>query len=287
MTSVGKILRQAREHQGREIAEIAEELCLTQGYLRAIEQDDLHLLPGTFFYKSFVRQYAALLGVDTKLIETGMSAVVAALEPAPVIGQTPQPAEAPIRVLDPIVRDTNRYYFLESGIGVSSAVLAGVLLVCSGFYAWWTRAPQVASPSQTAGQPAAQAQPSPPTANVQTHTTVATAVSATNSPGELPRLDVSTDPDGTNHIELHLSATEKTWLSITSEGKQIFSGFLEPSESKTVRSSDAARMKVGNAGGLEVQWNGKTIGPLGPRGTVRTVVFTPDNFQILDPASTL
>jgi cytoskeleton protein RodZ len=63
MTSVGEILRSARESQGRTMAEIAEELCITQRYLRALERDDLSNLPGTFFYKSFVKQYAAILGV--------------------------------------------------------------------------------------------------------------------------------------------------------------------------------------------------------------------------------
>ncbi len=93
-----------------------------------------------------------------------------------------------------------------------------------------------------------------------------------------------TGPDGVNHVVLNLSATETTWLSITSEGKNIFSGVLEPSQTKTLRASDAAKLKVGNAGGLDVRWNGKAIGPIGARGQVREVLFTPENFQILAPA---
>jgi len=93
----------------------------------------------------------------------------------------------------------------------------------------------------------------------------------------------TTGPDGVNHVVLNLSATEKTWLSITSEGKQIFSGVLEPSQTKTLTAADVAKVKVGNAGGLEVRWNGKAIGPIGPRGQVRTILFTPENFQILAP----
>jgi len=37
---------------------------------------------------------------------------------------------------------------------------------------------------------------------------------------------------------------------------------------------------LGNAAGLEVRLNGKLLGPLGARGQVLTVLFTPDNFQI-------
>ena len=97
----------------------------------------------------------------------------------------------------------------------------------------------------------------------------------------------TTSADGVNHVVLNLSATEKTWLSITSDGKQIFSGVLEPSQTKTLTGLDAAKLKVGNAGGLEVRWNGKPIGPIGPRGQVRVVLFTPENFQILSPSQTL
>jgi hypothetical protein len=87
--------------------------------------------------------------------------------------------------------------------------------------------------------------------------------------------------DGINHVVLNLAATEKTWLSITSEGKRIFSGFLEPSQTKILTGLDAARMTVGNAGGINVLLNGKPIGPIGKSGQVRVVVFTPDNFEVL------
>jgi hypothetical protein len=101
-----------------------------------------------------------------------------------------------------------------------------------------------------------------------------------------PTVNVTTEtgPDGVNHVVLNLSATETTWLSITSEGKNIFSGVLEPSQTKTLRASDVAKMKVGNAGGIDVRWNGKAIGPIGPRGQVRVVLFTSDKVEILPPA---
>ena len=104
-----------------------------------------------------------------------------------------------------------------------------------------------------------------------------------------PSLNVTstTGPDGENHVVLNLSATEKTWISITSDGKEIFSGVLQPSQTKTLTGSDVAKLRIGNAGGLEIQWNGKTIGPVGPRGQVRVVVFTPENFQVLPVAPTL
>lgn len=331
MNSVGSILRAERERQGRETAEIAEELCITRRYLRAIEQDDLKSLPGSFFYKSFVKQYAAILGIDEKSLQPGVEALVAVEEspapagadpryasymPASPAGEPPlnlssevrdlgpqgrvgvfdrfrlhlfrrrgadsefspfgsNPSEeierSPVRSVDPIIRDANRRYLPEGRIGVSVAALVAVLLACSGFYAWWNKAPQSADrgASHTGGGvgvvPVKAAAASSPALNVTT----------------------STGPDGVNRVVLNLSATEKTWLSITLDGKRIFSGILEPSQTKTLTGSDVATMKVGNAGGIEVLWNGKSIGPIGPRGQVREVLFTPDNFEIKQPTKPL
>src|ERR1019366_5279362 len=83
MTSVGTILREQRESQGRAIAEIAEELCITQHYLRAIEADDVTGVPGLFFYKNFARQYAAVLGVDPARIKTAIDALSEPEDPQP------------------------------------------------------------------------------------------------------------------------------------------------------------------------------------------------------------
>jgi cytoskeleton protein RodZ len=266
MTSVGTILRSAREGQDRSLAEIAEDLCITQRYLRAIESDDLKSLPGTFFYKSFVKQYAALLKVPEKLLQPGVAALTAP-EANPPPGHPlskesePKPSAGAVRDLDPIVKASNRYYFANSQVGVSLAALAGMLLACSGVYAWWTKPPKIATAAVHTAAPA-------------------TTVTATT--GSTPTVQVTTADDDPSHVVLNLSATEKTWISITSEGKQIFAGMLEPSQTKTLTGRDAATMKVGNAGGIEVRLNGKAIGPLGGRGQVRTILFTPENFQILE-----
>ena len=281
MISVGKVLRSARERQSRGVAEIAEELCLTKQYLIAIEEDDVKGLPGTFFYKNFVKQYAAIVGVKDSEIRPGIDALVAAVEEPEASGvaqpSVRPPARPPVRPLDPIVADSNRSYFPNSKLGLPIVGLVVALMACSAFYAWWTRPVEVsaAKPKQTSVvvQPAVQA--------------VSQAVSSPNPLAENSTVQVTAEShvqtvDGINQVVLNLAATEKTWLSITTNGKHLFSGFLEPSQTKTLSTGvEAARMTVGNAGGIEVRLNGKPIGPIGKSGQVRTVVFTPDNFEVL------
>jgi len=299
MNSVGEILRTERVNQGRELAEIAEELCLTQSYLRAIERDDLKSLPGnSFYYKNFVKQYASILGVDQKRLQPGVEALVASEEPPPLPGkdprypvrQKPVPSEpSALRRLDPIVEDNNRRDYSHRPVGTSVIGLGVVLVACSGFYSWWNRTPSVrisVPPPQydlPVGTPVSvpDAPPAPvqvaPIANQTAPAAAAATIAVTTTTGT----------DGVNRVELNLSATESTWLSITSEGKPIFSGILQPSQTKTLTGLEVAMLKVGNAGAVDVRWNGKPIGPIGPRGQVRVVRFTPENFQILGPSQTL
>jgi cytoskeletal protein RodZ len=62
--SVGQRLRLRREQQKRTVAEISAETCITSRYLEAIEADDQKPLPGFFFYRNYVKQYARALGMD-------------------------------------------------------------------------------------------------------------------------------------------------------------------------------------------------------------------------------
>jgi cytoskeleton protein RodZ len=257
MTPVGDILRNARESQGRTLAEVAQELCLMQRYVCAMESGDLKNLPGLFFYKSFVRQYAALLAIDQGLIGPQLAALSAAEELSP---------RPDIRVLDPLVERTNRRFIPDIPLGWSVAGLAAVLLLCSGFYAWWTRIPERAAATKTAQVTITQA---PSRAAVPTQPVV------------------HSEPDGLNGVVLKLSATEKTWLSVSSGGREIFSGILQPSESKTLTGLDMGTMRVGNAAGINVHWNGKPMGPLGTRGQVLTIRFTLQDFEIVPPKDQL
>lgn len=268
MTSVGEILRSAREGQGRTAAELAEELCITQRYLRALEQDDLNCLPGIFFYKSFVRQYAGLLGIPEKVMNPALHAATNGLQDSS--GEpTSRTGAPPVRQPEPLLQASNSR-FSDHRIGMSVGTLVLVLAACSGVYAWWNRPPQIRRASPPVAKAASGQASLPVSTQVPTPATGVSVVSA-----------VSDDP---SRVVLNLSATEDTWIKITSNGKEIFSGILRPSQTKTLDAPEMAKMKVGNAGGLEVRMNGKEIGPLGGRGEVREILFTaPDNVQILEP----
>jgi Helix-turn-helix domain/RodZ C-terminal domain len=61
---IGTSLRAAREHQKLELAEVERETRIRAKYLRALEDEQFDVLPGTAYVKGFLRTYADFLGLD-------------------------------------------------------------------------------------------------------------------------------------------------------------------------------------------------------------------------------
>ncbi|MEH7452683.1 helix-turn-helix domain-containing protein [Gottfriedia acidiceleris] len=64
MTELGKYLREAREAKGLSIDDVQELTKIQKRYLEAIEEGNYEILPGQFYVRAFIRQYAETIGVD-------------------------------------------------------------------------------------------------------------------------------------------------------------------------------------------------------------------------------
>lgn len=65
---IGVILREAREEQGLSLDDIQEITKIQKRYLVAIEHDDFHALPGRFYARAFIKEYAQAVGLDPAII---------------------------------------------------------------------------------------------------------------------------------------------------------------------------------------------------------------------------
>ncbi|MGP0076401.1 MAG: helix-turn-helix domain-containing protein [Bryobacteraceae bacterium] len=289
MSSVGEILRRARQEQGLDLDTVAARTKISAKFLEAIESDDRKRLPSGFFYKSFVEQYAKCLSLDTREIAAEIDRVLSVDEPLPLPG-----FESVVARSVPPMTSAHRFHARRSYM--SAVSLALVLVGCSGVYVWWHSARSslslsgmiagvraLAKPKANFPRPVAKIAPQPVSvqrAAVQP-AAVPVALASEAKPNEA---DGRTGADPTANsdykVMLDLMAHEATWLSVSSDGKPVFSGTLRPNETKTVGGKQFAKLRVGNAAGIEVRLNGKLLGPLGARGQVLTVLFTPDNFQI-------
>src|ERR671937_2706944 len=70
MPTIGETLREARMRQRLDIADVEARTKIRAKYLRALENEEFGLLPGSTFVRTFLRTYAELLGLDPhRLVE--------------------------------------------------------------------------------------------------------------------------------------------------------------------------------------------------------------------------
>jgi Helix-turn-helix domain len=64
MFEIGSSLREARERRNLSYGQVEAETAIRTRYLRALEDEDFHILPGPTYTKGFLRAYAEYLGLD-------------------------------------------------------------------------------------------------------------------------------------------------------------------------------------------------------------------------------
>jgi len=132
--------------------------------------------------------------------------------------------------------------------------VAALVILCSGVLIWNFRSPQ-SSDSQVA---VASSTPQPP----------APAEPATPARSATPHVD--------------LQASEMTWVSLAEpDGTRILSQVFQPGDARSVDLPKGATLRVGNAAGLSVRFNGNPIGAIGPHGAVRDVRFKDGAYKIV------
>lgn len=294
----GERLRQQRLARGIDLARIAAETRISARYLGALESGDVSQLPGAVFARSFARQYADFVGVSFAAIEPEVYAAFPVEERLP--DPAPRPAAQGIE-LKPLTEMLHMEGVGWRHLSRPVLTLAAVLGVCSGVYLVWQRVVLINGGSATDRAITAMAEPprmSPPTklpepttdtlpaaplrpAAVDSASTPApTAKPAVGSEGGTASVEFVGTPGVNGGISVRVVASQETWVSITANGKKLFRGVLQPNEARTLTGVEHATMVIGNAGGVDVQTDGRSIGPIGPPGQVRVVQLSPEGTQI-------
>lgn len=288
MQSVGQRLREARLQLGRSLEDVSASTRIAVKTLLAIEADELEKLGAPFLYRSFVRQFAKELKLNDEQFESDVQAAASTMPEPLMPGQGHNGPFPAVNALP--VRGHKSFKWLHS---VASLIV--VMVACSTVYSLWQSSRSNLQSSfkdlfsvangAKAGNSARTIGKSAHRTSTPTATQVSEAIAQPSSKiGPAPEDSApasSDDVDGGYRIEL--SAIEPTWLSIIADGRRAFSGILETADTKVLEAHENVRIRTGNAGGVNVTLNGKALGAIGPRGQVRTVVFTKDAYEILPP----
>jgi cytoskeleton protein RodZ len=289
MASFGERIKREREMRGVSLEEIAESTKIGKRNLEALETEDFDKLPGGIFNKGFVRAYAKYLGLDEDQAVTDFLAAENAASTGVRLAVDPVPAlesasgtngdaagkksrKERSRELEAIAarREAEKKRnppLNPSNTGNKIWVAFAIICLIGALGAWWKYShAEHAAPIASKPRVVKQVVPSPQPVVVPTSTPA--AVAPENS---VP--DTALAGDGLAHLKVH--ATQDSWIQVTVDGKIVQDGTLDASTEKSYSGKELL-FKTGNAGGVELTYNGKTQAPFGKDNQVKQIKIKPE-----------
>jgi len=241
MPALGEGFRSAREARGLTLSDVAEQIHIRSVYLNAIETEDWSSIGAPVYVRGFLRTYARFLGLDAEAAVAHFNEVV-----------PPERSAAPAAAAE---REGGRLSPWAIAGTLVALLLVAFVAVEYVMYVQQGRGAADVAQATAAPQPAASAAGS----------LAATAPDATASETPLPTPTPTPTPRPQHPLVLQVTAP--SWVLVTVDGATVVQGILPPGSTKTVR-GHVADVRIGNAGGVRLVVDGRTLPPLGKSGDV-------------------
>jgi cytoskeletal protein RodZ len=265
MGAFGDRLRREREMRGITLDEITESTKISRRHLEALEGEHFDQLPGGVFNKGFVRAYARFLGID------GDQAVA---DYAAASNEQPEPEDKfPLEIHEQPDRDLNpRRSYLPLAFAI--AALVGVLV---GYAFWLKSRPHTNESAAGSAQQAPSAAATEPLVKDSTPVAPAAPSASEATAAASPSQPAQAAPEKHAKAEkvfvVQVKAKEDSWVSIVADGKSVMERVLTAEKKKKIKAGKTVVLRTGNAGGIEVTFNGVSLGSLGNENEPRTLTF--------------
>ncbi|MFE5472576.1 helix-turn-helix domain-containing protein [Bacillus safensis] len=284
MTELGKRLVEAREEKGMSLEDLQTVTKIQKRYLLAIEQGNYDIIPGKFYVRAFIKQYAEAVGLNPEQLfeefrkdvpSTYNDEVSDKLSNIKPQRELPKPASKVLELLPTIL------------------IIGGILVVIAIIYVI------VQAVNHDSGQKNNQAAPQQSESKYEVSEDSSLAkdqkkkektssddkeksskkddsskddetvsLKATNTEGSTTTYEVS----GADEMELTISASQASWLRVRDEsGKVLKMGELKDGESFKTDLSDLSQVdiRLGNASGIDIKVNDEKLKyELDPKNTM-------------------
>lgn len=232
---VGDILRNKREELGKDLLEISKTLKISYAYLKAIEDETFEKLPEEVYVKGYIRKYAEILNINPEIVINAYKQQVS----------LPQAEKKEALEKDALKRKRSKIKLLLTPLLL-------LLLVITVTFILLPSSPRKKEISI-----------SPPPVETEKEKILKTE----DIPHILTEKEKILETEDTPHI-LEVFAIDTTWLLIAVDNTTTKDIMLNPGESITLQAKTAFSLKIGNAGGVKLIFDGKEMGKLGENGQV-------------------
>lgn len=265
---VGDILRREREKQGLTIADIEKGTSIRGLYIEHIERGNIAELPGLVYAKGFVRNYAKFLSLDAEPLVQQF-----AEENGGTSAPVPPPTEAPPRRIS--LSNVGDESLSQISIGSSSSSYAGIFgKLAVGIIVLVALVGGGVAVISAINSPAQETPQAPPVKTEQPATASAAA--------EADASDAARTAANADGVRVSVTLSERCWTEVSVDGKAVFEGVIESGKTESWQGKESVVVRAGNAGALDVTFNGKKLGKFGENGEVVERRFTKTTKDLKD-----
>lgn len=239
--TLGAYLRREREQKSISLRELAKKTRVREPFLKAIEEDRYDLLPSPLYARGFLSAYAKYVGLDAHEV---LLRYEQSFKKEEVPAHEAKPHRIPVR----------KGKWHSRPIWMVSGVVAISLLISYFLHPYLSR-------------PLVEPPPIKPELSERLTT--------------LPALETPEAPPAVEEkpFTLELKAVEETWVQIQVNGQTRTEALFKPGEGKTYQATSRIELLIGNAGGLDLVFNGELLKKFGKPGEVVTLIFTPQRVE--------
>jgi transcriptional regulator with XRE-family HTH domain len=294
--TLGKYLKTQRESKKISLREMAKNTRVREYLLRAIEEDQYHLLPPVTYVKGFLLAYARYLRLDPNEVLLRYEKV---LKGEPITPPPPKPQKPKEKISSPEPpkpkekipppeppkpkqeipppqpsKPKQKVLWNRKQTWVVGGVIVASLIGFYLFFPYPSQPPMESVPAKPALE-----KPIPEKPVAEDKPSLAPSLPLPSSPPASTATPVSEEKS----LSLQLKAVEETWVSLQVDDQSEKEMTFRPGEGISVQASNRIRIVIGNAGGLDLILNGKPLGQFGKSGEVLTLLFTSQGVEVKRP----
>lgn len=304
LEELGAALREERQKRLIDIDDAANRLKISVRQLRAIEEGDASSLPPPAYAKGFLRSYAAYVGFSAEEINEALRSLPSVEQPV-----TPRSVYQPEPDTAPRTKRMSLLFLLVIGV----LCVGGYVAWQQGFFAQFaqqqrtmvqpaakhdaqhsvsvaSQKPPVESSSlpvknetrqeapATAPVPSAGTPALPPVALPSQPTPVPPPSEKVRSQPAEPASSVSGAQTAVSVDAPHkviITAMEECWVHSSADKTDTRQFSLHKGDTFALTFTTKLELKLGNAGGVHLRYDGVDVPPVGRSGQVRTITFPP------------
>lgn len=242
---VGERLKEAREKRGLTLEAIEEETKIRKAYLEALENENFNALPPKVYAVGFLRRYARTLGLDEEEMVRDFKALAYADE------KEEDDIFAEMKREEKVKLDVSKLPLRNVVLGLVFLLI--VIWLGNFLIGYFTQ--KVTEEKAPVSPPKVVEEEKVKRPEVK----------------EAPKKEPERVYSGVNLV---IEARQNCWLNVRVDGVDQFTGVIKPGEKKVFDGKEEVYVKAGNAGGIDVTFNGEKIGSLGEIGQVVDKTFT-------------